>query len=88
VWAAGSAGEKNTSIVRDVTQLLSEQERSDIVNLCGRCLYHTLQTCVRAHGTGETTFVGKCCHAKNRTLRQNITSNFLKADLRGCGGSD
>ena len=63
IWAAGSAGERNASLVRDVTQLLDEWERSDIVSLCGRCLYHTLQTCVRVHGTGETTFVGEC-HTK------------------------
>lgn len=33
------------------------------MTLCGRCLYHTLQTCVRVHGTGESTFVGTRCHA-------------------------
>ena len=60
IWAAGHAGEKNATLVREVLALITTEERSDIMALCGRCLYHTLQTCVRVHGTGESTFVGKC----------------------------
>ena len=69
--------------MRDVTRLLSEQERSDIVDLCGRCLYHTLQTCVRAHGTGETTFVGELCGVRQLCWSSSLHS--VTADLEGNG---
>jgi len=59
IWAAGVVGEKNATLVRDVLALLTAEEQDDIMALCGRCLYHTLQTCVRVHGTGESTFVGE-----------------------------
>ena len=59
IWAAGVVGEKNATLVRDVLALLTAEEQDDIMALCGRCLYHTLQTCVRVHGIGESTFVGE-----------------------------
>ena len=36
-----------------------DNEQSELEALCGRCLWHSLQTCVRVRGMGETTFVGE-----------------------------
>lgn len=44
---------------RAVKAGLTEDERSQLTQLCGRCLWHSLQTCVRVRGLGESTFVGE-----------------------------
>ena len=35
------------------------EEQEQLSALCGRCLWHSLQTCVRVHGLGHSTFVGE-----------------------------
>jgi hypothetical protein len=44
---------------RAVRAGLTEDEQSELEALCGRCLWHSLQTCVRVRGLGESTFVGE-----------------------------
>lgn len=44
---------------RAVKAGLSQEERTNLTALCGRCLWHSLQTCVRVRGMGESTFVGE-----------------------------
>lgn len=49
----------HTLLCRQLQSLLSGDEVSQLHSLCQRCLWHTLQTCVRAHGIGHTTYVGR-----------------------------
>lgn len=37
--------------------MLSEEDKAELSELCGRCLYHTLRNAVRVHGSGERVFV-------------------------------
>jgi len=43
----------------ELRDAMDPAEVSQLHSLCRRCLWHTLQTCVRAHGIGRTTYVGE-----------------------------
>jgi uncharacterized protein len=57
VWAGGYRPFTNADLIEQTQQLLSNDERSRLAQLCGRCLYHTLTNVVAGHNLGYWTFV-------------------------------
>ncbi len=56
VWASGTLG-ADSSVASAVEAVLTEGERKQLVDLCGRCLHQTITHSVEVRGIGENVFV-------------------------------
>lgn len=56
VWASGTLG-ADSSVASAVEAVLTEGERKQLVELCGRCLHQTITHSVEVRGIGENVFV-------------------------------